>query len=80
MDWFKKGMVTFSLAMGKAEKDTFAQAGSEDVLRNNASVVSPMVSNQLMQDLKEGRLVVVGLLHLIKSGDFSERDKADIIQ
>lgn len=56
MDWFKKGMVTFSLAMGKAEKDTFAQAGSEDILRNNTGIVSPMVSNQLMQDLKEGRL------------------------
>lgn len=55
-NWFKKGMVTFSLAMGKAEKDTFAQAGSEDVLRNNTGIVNPVVAHQLMQDLKEGRL------------------------
>lgn len=56
MDWLKKGMVTFSLAMGKTEKDVFAQNGSEELLRNNVGVVNPYVSNQLMQDLKEGRL------------------------
>lgn len=56
MDWVKKGLVTFSLALGKAEKDTFAQSGSEDLLRNNTGIVNPYVSNQLMQDLKEGRL------------------------
>jgi len=56
MDWIKKGMVTFSLALGKAEKDTFAQNGSEELLMNNSAVINPMVSHQLMQDLKEGRL------------------------
>jgi len=56
MDWIKKGMVTFSLALGKAEKDTFAQNGSEELLRNNSAIINPMVSHQLMQDLKEGRL------------------------
>lgn len=56
MDWIKKGLVTFALALGKTEKDTFAQSGSEDLLRNNTGIVNPYVSNQLMNDLKEGRL------------------------
>lgn len=56
MNWVKKGMVTFSLAMAKTEKDTFAQNGSEDLLRNNSGIVTPHVTNQLMSDLKEGRL------------------------
>lgn len=56
MDWLKKGAVSFSLALGKIEKDTFAQNGSEDLLKSNTGIVSPMVANQLMQDLKEGRL------------------------
>lgn len=56
MNWLKKGAVTFSLALGKTEKDTFAQNGAEDILANNMGVINPYVSNQLMQDLKEGRL------------------------
>lgn len=56
MDWIKKGAVTFMAAFGKTEKDAFAQNGSEDLLKNNTGVVSPYVANQLMQDLKEGRL------------------------
>lgn len=56
MDWLKKGAVTFSLALGKTEKDVFAQNGSEDLLKSNTGIVNPMVANQLMQDLKEGRL------------------------
>lgn len=56
MDWIKKGAVTFSLAIGKLEKDLLAQNGSEDVLRANTSIVSPFIANQLMNDLKEGRL------------------------
>jgi len=56
MDWLKKGAVSFSLALGKIEKDTFAQNGSEELLKSNTGIVNPMVANQLMQDLKEGRL------------------------
>jgi hypothetical protein len=56
MDWLKKGMVTFSLALGKTEKDTFAQNGSDELMKNNSAVINPMVAHQLMQDLKEGRL------------------------
>ena len=56
MEWIKKGAVTFSLAFGKVEKDLLAQNDSEDLLRNNYGVVNPYIKNQLMQDLKEGRL------------------------
>jgi len=56
MDWIKKGVVTFSMAAGKMEKDLLAQNGSDEVLNNNNGIVNPYVSNQLMQDLKEGRL------------------------
>lgn len=56
MDWIKKGAVTFALSLGKVEKDTLAQNDSEDILRNNYGVVNPYVRNQLMQDLKEGRV------------------------
>ena len=56
MNWFKKGGVMFSMALNKLEKDTFAQNGAEDILANNAGVINPYVSNQLMQDLKEGRV------------------------
>jgi hypothetical protein len=56
MEWLKKGAVTFSLALGKLEKDVFAQNGSEDILNQNVGIVNPYVSNKLMSDLKEGRL------------------------
>ncbi len=56
MDWIRKGAVTFAMAFGKTEKDTFAQNASEDLLRNNTGVINPYIANQLMQDLKEGRL------------------------
>lgn len=56
MDWIKKGAVTFALSLGKVEKDTLAQNDSEDILRNNYGAVNPYVRNQLMQDLKEGRV------------------------
>lgn len=56
MDWIKKGAVTFALALGKTEKDTFAQNGSEELLMGNTGIVNPYIVNQLMQDLKEGRL------------------------
>lgn len=56
MDWIKKGAVTFIMAFGKTEKDIFAQSSSEDILINNTGIVSPYIANQLMQDLKEGRL------------------------
>jgi hypothetical protein len=56
MDWLKKGAVTFSLAFGKVEKDALAQNDSESILAGNTAIVTPYVSNQLMTDLKEGRL------------------------
>ena len=55
-EWVRKGLVTFSLSLGKTEKDAFSQNGSEDLLRNNVGIVNPYVSNKLMQDLKEGRV------------------------
>lgn len=55
-DWLKKGLVTFSIALSKVEKDVFAQNESEELLRKNIKAVNPYVSNQLMQDLKNGNL------------------------
>ena len=55
-DWIRKGAVTFSLALGKLEKDLFAQNGSEDILSQNIGIVNPYIANQLMNDLKQGRL------------------------
>ena len=51
-DWIRKGAVTFSLAVGKLEKDLFAQNGSEDILAQNVGIVNPYIANQLMDDLK----------------------------
>jgi len=56
MDWLKKGAVTFSLALGKLEKDLFAQNNSEDILNQNIGIVNPYITNKLMDDLKQGRL------------------------
>jgi len=42
MDWIRKGAVTFAMAFGKTEKDTFAQNASEDLLRNNTGVINPI--------------------------------------
>lgn len=56
MEWLKKGAVTFSLALGKLEKDLLAQNGSEDILAQNTGIVNPYIANKLMSDLKEGRL------------------------
>jgi hypothetical protein len=56
MDWMKKGLVTFSLAFSKVEKDALAQNESEEVLRGNVKIINPYVSNHLMQDLKNGNL------------------------
>jgi len=55
-NWVKKGMITFSLAMSRVKKDTFAQNGSEDLLQNNEGIVNPYSSNKLMMDLKQGKL------------------------
>ena len=52
--WVKKGIVSFSIATANVEKNALSQeANSLD--EGNASVL-PMGQNQLMQDLKEGRL------------------------
>lgn len=55
-NWIKQGMVTFSLAMSRTEKDAFAQNGSEDLLQSNNGIINPYSSNKLMMDLKQGRL------------------------
>lgn len=55
-NWVKKGMVTFSLAMSRVEKDALAQNGSEDLLQNNEGIVNPYSSNKLMTHLKQGKL------------------------
>jgi len=55
-NWISKGAVTFSLALGKLEKDLLAQNGSEDILEQNTGIVNPYIANQLMNDLKQGRL------------------------
>lgn len=56
MDWIKKGAVTFALSFGKTEKDLLAQNESEMIMAQNAGVVNPYIANQLMNDLKQGRL------------------------
>jgi hypothetical protein len=53
--WVKKGMVSFALATNKVEQDTLNQTSKElDNHRN--SQVSPYHRNQLMADLKAGKL------------------------
>ena len=55
-DWIRKGAVTFALSFGKVEKDLLAQNESEMIMAQNTGVVNPYVANQLMNDLKQGRL------------------------
>jgi hypothetical protein len=52
--WIKKGIVSFSIATANVEKNALSQEGN-NLDEGNASVL-PMGQNQLMQDLKQGRL------------------------
>lgn len=53
-DFIKKGFVTLALATSKVEKDWKSTSEEED-MKNNA-MVTPYYRNNLMNDLKEGRL------------------------
>jgi hypothetical protein len=53
-NWIKKGIVTFSLATANVEKEMLQQS-NEGVDTGNA-VINPYYRNQLMADLKEGRV------------------------
>jgi hypothetical protein len=52
--WIKKGAVTFTMAVGNVEKNALSQ--SEEAGGENTLSSIPMGQNQLMRDLKEGRL------------------------
>lgn len=52
--WVKKGIVSFSIATANVEKNALSQEANS-LGEGNASVL-PMGQNQLMQDLKQGRL------------------------
>jgi hypothetical protein len=53
--WVKKGVVSFSLASGRVEKDLLNQK-SQELDNARDAQISPYYRNQLMQDLKEGRV------------------------
>ncbi|MHA2403124.1 MAG: hypothetical protein ACXADH_09070 [Candidatus Kariarchaeaceae archaeon] len=53
--WIKKGVVAFSLAAGKVEKDSLNQTSKELESNRNAQI-NPYYRNQLMADLKAGKL------------------------
>ena len=52
--WVKKGAVSFIMATGGVEKNALSQSG-EDSDAGQLSAI-PMGQNQLMRDLKEGRI------------------------
>jgi hypothetical protein len=52
--WVKKGAVSFAMATGGVEKNALSQTG-EDSGAGQLSAI-PMSQNQLMKDLKEGRV------------------------
>lgn len=53
--WIKKGVVAFSLASNRVEKDVLNQK-SDQLDGHNDAQVSPYYRNQLMADLKAGKL------------------------
>lgn len=53
--WVKKGVVAFSLATGKVEEETLKQRGKE-LDNHRDSITNPYIANQLMADLKAGKL------------------------
>lgn len=52
--WIKKGAVSFIMATGGVEKNALSQSGEDSDAGQLSSI--PMGQNQLMRDLKEGRL------------------------
>lgn len=54
-DWVRKGMISFSIATSKVEKELLNQR-SEELDRNRESMVSPYHRNQLAEDLVNGQL------------------------
>lgn len=54
-DWVKKGMITFSIATHRVEDDVLKQR-SEELDTSRDAQVSPFYRNNLMNDLKEGRV------------------------
>jgi len=52
--WIKKGAITFSMAASNIEKNALSQIEDFDGEKTLSSI--PMGQNQLMRDLKEGRL------------------------
>lgn len=53
-NWIKKGAVRFALATAGVEKNTLSQAS--EITGAGTGSVRPINQNQLMKDLKEGRL------------------------
>lgn len=53
-NWIKRGVVSFTLATAKVEQDSLSQ--SDEGVGNDNGIVRPYYKNQLMSDLKEGRL------------------------
>jgi hypothetical protein len=53
-NWIKKGVVRFALATAGVEKNTLSQAS--EITGAGTGSVRPVNQNQLMKDLKEGRL------------------------
>jgi hypothetical protein len=54
-NWVKKGMITFSIATKRVEENTLNQRSEELDLSRDAQI-TPFHRNQLMADLKEGRV------------------------
>jgi hypothetical protein len=52
--WIKRGMVSFALATAKMEEQALKQ--SDEGLGTGDGVINPYHKNQLMSDLKEGRI------------------------
>jgi hypothetical protein len=52
--WIKKGAVSFTMAVGGVEKNALSQVSEESGNGTLSSI--PMGQNQLMRDLKEGRV------------------------
>lgn len=53
-NWVKKGAISFTMAIGNVEKNALSQGGENSEAGQLTSI--PMGQNQLMRDLKEGRL------------------------
>ena len=54
-NWVKKGVVSFSMAVGRVEKDLLQQT-SQELDNHRDAQVNPFYRNQLMADLKAGKV------------------------